>query len=82
MCDDLGQNDLEVLECKGDVIPKGLAPLEQLFDFNDVAKKPKTEPMEANIEEHNIGNPTEPKMIKLYSTLPTHIKQQYITLFK
>ena len=38
--------------------------------------------METNVEEHNIGNPTEPKVIKLSSTLPARIKQQYIALFK
>lgn len=38
--------------------------------------------METNVEEKNIGSPTKPKMIKLSSTLPAHIKQQYIALFK
>ena len=38
--------------------------------------------METNVEEHNIGSLVEPKMIKLSSTLPTHIKLQYIELFK
>ena len=37
---------------------------------------------ETNVEEHNIGNMNEPKMIKLSSTLPTHIKQDYIESFK
>ena len=70
------------LQCKNDTIPRGLAPLEQLFDFNDVAKEPKMENIETNIEEHNIGSLAEPNMIKLSSTLPAHIKQQYIKLFK
>ena len=74
--DNPDQKDLEVLQCKNDTIPRSLTPLEQLFHFNDVAKEPKMEPIETNVEEHNIGSLTEPKMIKLYSTLPTHIKQQ------
>ena len=74
MLDKLDQKDLEVLQCKDDTIPRGLTPLEELFDFNDVAKKPKMEPTETNVEEHNIGSLTKPKMIKLSSTLPTHIK--------
>lgn len=74
----LDQKDLEVLQCKNDLIPRGLTPLEDIFDFNDVAKKPKMEPTKANVEEHNIGNMNELKMIKLSSTLPTHIKQEYI----
>ena len=40
------------------------------------------EPVETNVEEHNIGSLAEPKMIKLSSTLPAHIKLQYIELFK
>ena len=78
----LDQKDLEVLQCKNDSIPRGLTPLEELFDLNDVAKKPKMECKKTNVEEHNIGSMNEPKMIKLSSTLPTHIKQEYIALFK
>jgi hypothetical protein len=33
--------DTDVLQLKRNVLPKGLVPLEDLFDFNDVAKKPK-----------------------------------------
>ena len=70
------QEDLEVLQCKNDKIPRGLAPLEHLFDFNDVAKEPRMEPVERNVEEHKIGSLAEPKMIKLSVTLPAHIKSQ------
>ena len=73
---------MEVLLCKNDKIPRGLTPLEHLFDFNDVAEEPRMEPVETNVEEHNIGSLAEPKMIKLSSTLPAHIKLQYIELFK
>ena len=55
-CEDLDQRELEVLHCENDTIPRGLAPLEELFDFNDVAKKPKVESTEADIEEYNIGS--------------------------
>ena len=78
----MDQRDLEVLECKNGSIPRGLSPLEHLFDFNDVAKEPKMEPVETNVEEHNIGSLTEPKMIKLSSTFSTHMKSRYIDLFK
>ena len=40
------------------------------------------EPTETDVEENNIGSINEPKMIKLSSTLPTHIKQKYIEIFK
>ena len=54
--DNADQEDLEVLQCKNDSIPRGLAPLEHLFDFNDVAKELRIEPVETNVEEDNIGS--------------------------
>ena len=63
-------------------MPKGLAPLEELFDFSDAAKKPKLEPVETEVEDCNIGSELKPMMIKLSKTLPAHIKLKYIELFK
>ena len=34
--------------------PRGLVPLEELFGFNDVAKKPKIEPTGVEVEYCNI----------------------------
>ena len=59
-----------------------MSPLEELFDFNDVAKKPKLEPIEIEVEECNIGSELKPMMIKLSKTSPAHIKLKYIELFK
>ena len=74
---------METLHSKDDSLPKGLAPLEELlFDFNDVANKPKLEPVETEVEECNIGSEKKPKMIKLSKTLPAHIKLKYLELFK
>ena len=70
------------MQSNNQIFPKGLVPLEELFDFNDVAKKPKLEPVETEVEECNIGSEPEPKMIKLSKTLPAHIKLKYIELFK
>ena len=55
---------------------------EELFDLNDVAKNPKLEPVEIEVEECNIGNELKPMMIKMSKTLPAHIKIKYIELFK
>ena len=71
-----------MLQSKNLSFQKGLVPLEELFDLNDVAKKPKLEPIEAEVEECNIGSEQKPKMIKLSKTLPAHIKLKYIELFK
>lgn len=42
--DDVQINQMEVLQLKDNVIPKGLIPLEELFDHNDVARKPTLQP--------------------------------------
>ena len=42
---------MEVLQAKDKNIPRGLAPLEDLFDFDDVAKKPTIEHAESDVEE-------------------------------
>ena len=48
---ELETEELETLQSNDESFPKGLAPLEELFDFNDVAKKPKLEPVETEVEE-------------------------------
>jgi hypothetical protein len=35
--------NLDFLHLKNNILPRGLVPLEELFDFDDVAKKPKIE---------------------------------------
>lgn len=72
----------EVLQLKDNLLPKGLAPLEDLFDFNDVAKKPKIEPAGVGVEESNIGTIKSPKIVKLSKSLPPNEKQKYIELLK
>jgi hypothetical protein len=34
----------DIVQIKNNVIPKGLVPLEKLFDNNDVARNPKVTP--------------------------------------
>ena len=45
---ELGDDDMEtdILHFKINVLPRGLVPLEDLFDFNDVAKKRKFKPVD------------------------------------
>jgi len=64
------KEEFEVIQLKDNVLPTVLVLLEELFYFNDVAKKPKMEPIGANIEECNIGSEQNPKMIKLSKSLP------------
>ena len=76
LCEDPKKRDLEVLQCKDNIFPRGLAPLEELFDFNNVARNPKMESTKTDIDECNIGSEEEPKMIKLSKTLPALVKQK------
>jgi hypothetical protein len=59
---------------KNNILPRGLVPLEDLFDFNNVAKKPKIEPTGREVKECNIGIEEKPKMIKLSKSLPPEQK--------
>lgn len=46
-------------------IPRNLVPLEELFDLDDVSKKPTLVPIEKGVEDVNIGATDKPKMVKL-----------------
>jgi hypothetical protein len=50
-------------------IPKGLVPLERLFDENDVSLKGKVSTDDADIAECNVGIESDPKYVKLSSNL-------------
>eukprot|EP00253_Pinus_taeda_P021010 PITA_21010 len=72
----------EFIDLKSNFLPASLTPLEDMFDDNDVPKKPKMEPLNASIEEHNIGTAEQPKMIKFSKNMPPDQKPKYVDLFK
>ena len=82
--EELGEDEIDsnVLRLKSNVLPRGLVPLEDLFDFNDVAKKPKIEANGKEVEDCNIGTEKKPKMVKLSKSLSPEKKLKYIELFK
>jgi hypothetical protein len=45
----------DIMQLKNKIIPKGLVPLEKLFDNNDVAKSPKITTNDGDVEDCNIG---------------------------
>lgn len=75
-------DDFDILNLKNKFLFKGLVPLEYLFVSNDVARKPKMEPLILDIEECNIGIEEKPKLIKISKSLPPDEKLKYISLFK
>jgi hypothetical protein len=50
-------------------IPKGLVPLEILFDRNDVVVKVKGSTDNVDVTECNVGTEKDPKYVKLSSSL-------------
>ena len=53
--DEIIEEESEVINLKDNHLPKGLTPLEDLFDSNDIQNKPKMKPLKADIEEYNLG---------------------------
>ncbi len=78
--DEVQINEMDVLQLKNNVIPKGLIPLEELFDQDDVARKPTLQPTEKGVEEVNIATAANPKLVKLSKAWPPKIKNKYISL--
>jgi ribonuclease HI len=57
--------DHQIIQLPSNHIPRGLVPLERLFDGNDVAVKGRVTGDDADAAECNIGTPEEPKLVKL-----------------
>jgi len=53
--DEIAEAEAEVIELKDIFLPTGLTPLEDMFDSNDIPRKPKMQPLNAEIEKCNIG---------------------------
>ena len=70
------------MNLKDNFLLKGLNPLEDIFNSNDVARKSEMELVRSDIEECNIGIELKLKIIKLSKTLPQQEKEKYITLLK
>ena len=74
-------DQIDILQLKDNNVPKGLIPLEELFDQYDVVRKPTLVPTEKGVEDVNIGIAEKSKFIKLSKYLPSEVKPKYIDLF-
>ena len=72
----------KVLQLKGNIIPRGLVPLDRLFDKNDVPLQPSKVVEENQVEDLNLGIETDPKIVKLSRKIPGEYKKQYQKLFQ
>jgi len=80
--DEIIEGESEVINLKDNHLPQGLTPLEDLFYFNDIPKKPKMEPLRADIEDYNLGTKDDPKIVKLYKYLHPNQKLKYVELMR
>jgi len=80
--DDAIGAECEVIDLKDNFLPTGLTPLEDIFDSNDISRKPKIQPLNVEIENCNIGTAKNPKIIKMSKNLPFDQKTKYVELFK
>jgi hypothetical protein len=72
----------KMLVLKNNQIPKGLIPLERLFDQNDIPLKSTLQPQPEEVEDCNVGTNENPKMVKISKYLPTEVKNKYVELLK
>jgi hypothetical protein len=55
----------KIIELKTNHLPKGLVPLERLFDHNDVSRKVVIQTEETDVVDCDISSDLNPRMIKL-----------------
>ena len=71
-----------VLQLKGNVIPKGLVPLERLFDKNDIPVNPRKMTLDEPVRDVNIRTEEYPKVINLSKGVLEEYQGQYLSLFQ
>jgi ribonuclease HI len=71
-----------IVQLPSNHIPKGLVPLEILFDGNDVAVNLKGPTEDVDVAECNIGTEEDPKFVRLSSNLSREQRTEYVELLK
>jgi ribonuclease HI len=71
-----------MLVLKNNQIPKGLIPLERLFNKDDIPSKSTLQPQPEEVEDCNIGTVNNPKNVKLSRFLSIENKNKYTELLK
>jgi ribonuclease HI len=72
----------QIIQLPSNHIPRGIVPLERLFNGNDVPVKGRVSNEDAETTECNIGTPEEPRFVKLSSSLTREQKDEYTKLLK
>jgi hypothetical protein len=71
-----------ILVLKSNQIPKGLIPLERLFDQNEMPLRSTFQPQPEEVEDYDVGTDKEPRIVKLSNYLPPEIKIKYTNLLR
>lgn len=71
-----------IIQLKSNTIPRGVVPLEKIFDSNDVARNPKVALDDVEVEKCNIGTDKVRKIIKISKNLTIENKERCINLIK
>ena len=74
--------DHQIIQLLSNHIPRGLIPLERLFDGNYVAVRGRVSGDDADTSECNIGTPEEPKFVKLSKSLTEEQRAGYTSLLR
>jgi hypothetical protein len=81
--DDIFMNKIvnhHIVQFPSNHIPKGLVPLEILFDRNDVAVKVKGSTENVEVTECNLGTEEDPKYVKLSRNLSKEHMAEYVNI--
>jgi hypothetical protein len=74
--------DHKIVQFPNNHIPRGLVPLERLFDRNDVVVKVQGSNENVDVTECNLGTKEDPKYVKLSSSLSKEQRVEYVKLLK
>ena len=71
-----------IVQLPSNYIPRGLVPLEDLFDHNDIPLKPAKKEQDPVVQEKNIGIQIHPKLINLSTKLTAKQSSKFCGLIK
>jgi hypothetical protein len=72
----------KIIELKTNHLPKGLVPLERLFDHNDVSRKVVIQTEETNVVDCDISSDANLRLVKISRKLSQKQKEAYVELMK
>ena len=72
----------EIVQLSTNKIPKGLVPLERIFDNNDVVVKLEKREEDSDVFQFNVASEQDPKYVNLASHLSEEQKDDYGELLK